>query len=65
MIPIFLDLNKDVQSETPKITILYSRIKALFMQLVECYMTKEYLSKTEIIEIQFKNPNYFLKLEDT
>ncbi|KYN21890.1 hypothetical protein ALC57_05732 [Trachymyrmex cornetzi] len=59
ILPLFEDLNRGMQSENPQIHILYSHIETLFKTILECYLKSEYLEKTPIEKVQFRNPmNY-------
>lgn len=61
---LFTNLNKDFQSESPKIHTLYSKVLQVYRTLLDNYMNQNYLNSTPIEEVQFRNPHNFLKLED-
>lgn len=64
ILPLFINLNIEFQSETPCIHLIYSRITTTYKTLLECYIKPEYLRNTDISLLQFRNPRYFLNLED-
>ncbi|XP_049871226.1 uncharacterized protein LOC126370433 [Pectinophora gossypiella] len=46
-LPIFTDLNKEMQSETPKLYLLYDKILTAYTTILECFVQAEYLNLTE------------------
>lgn len=65
ILPFFNELNREMQSEHPKIHLLHTKISATTRSLMDMYIKRDYLDKmTEINQIEFKNPSHFLKLED-
>ncbi|CAG5030011.1 unnamed protein product [Parnassius apollo] len=46
-LPIFIDLNKEMQSETPKLYLLYDKILTAYTTILECFVQTEYLNLTE------------------
>lgn len=61
ILPLFNDLNREMQSEKPKIHILYERLESLYKLLLKNYIKPKYLEETSIENIQFKNPVNFLQ----
>lgn len=64
VLPHFTNLNLEMQSEKIKIHTLYRRIESTFRNLVDCYLKPEYLEKTATEDIQFRNPNNFVQIEN-
>lgn len=64
VLPIFNDLNKEMQAENPKIYTLHSRVSAVLHTIFECYMKPNYLKSTPLSSIRVRDPNNFLPLED-
>lgn len=46
-LPIFTELNKEMQSETPKLYLLYDKILTAYTILLECFIKNEYFDLTE------------------
>lgn len=46
-LPIFTELNKEMQSETPKLYLLYEKILTAYTILLECFVKDECLDLTE------------------
>ncbi|XP_050516405.1 uncharacterized protein LOC126891268 [Diabrotica virgifera virgifera] len=63
-LPIFNDLNKLMQSESPKIHILYKEITNTLKIILDFYMKSDIISTESIDKIDFKNPRNFLQLDD-
>lgn len=64
VLPLFTNLNKEMQAEHPKIHVLYPNICQILKTLFDCFLKRDYLSVTSIENVDFKNPRNFLKLED-
>lgn len=64
VLPLFNILNKEMQSETVKIHTLYEKIENVLRTLLDCYIKKEHLAKTPIDEIQYKDPQNFVPIEN-
>lgn len=64
VLPIFHDMNREMQCEKPKIHLLYDRIKSLYLQLLSCYINKKYLDTTSETEIQYKDPKNYIPKDD-
>lgn len=64
VLPFFNDLNKEMQSEDPKIYALSSRVSAVLATILECYMKPGYLKSTALANVKIRDPANFLPLED-
>ncbi|KAI4469528.1 hat family dimerization domaincontaining protein-related [Holotrichia oblita] len=53
-----------MQAENIKIHTLYKKIENILRTLLDCYIKKEYLDKTPIGEIQYRDPKNFVPIED-
>lgn len=47
VLPYFNDLNKEMQSESPKLYLLYENIFITYKTIMECFLKPEYLELTE------------------
>ena len=63
-LPFFNNLNKEMQAESPKISELYAKVSMVLKSLFECFLQRSYLRNTEIENVDFKNPKYFMKTEE-
>jgi len=64
VLPFFIDLNIEMQSTTVKIHLVYNRIGSLYKEILNCYMKQSYICNKDVIEIQYRNPEFFLDLKD-
>ncbi|CAH1111420.1 unnamed protein product [Psylliodes chrysocephalus] len=64
VLPFFTKLNLEMQSESTKIHTLHGKIKNVLRSLLDCCIKKEYLEKPPIEDIQYKNPRFFLPIEE-
>lgn len=64
VLPFFVDLNIEMQSEGIKIHLVYDRIGTLYKEILECYIQKLYIKNKKLYEIQYKNPSYYLHEND-
>lgn len=64
ILPVINNLNKEMQSETPKIHLLYKNICTTLRTIYDCFLKRPYLVNTNIQDIDFQNPRNFLTLED-
>lgn len=64
VLPLFSDLNCEMQAEKPKLYLLHNRASAVFHTLVQNYMKDSYLKATPLANIQVKDPRNFLPLTD-
>ena len=61
---MFMDLNKEFQSKTSKIHVLYCKISQVYKTILDCYIKQEILNTQTVDQIQYRNPHNFVKLED-
>ena len=64
VLPFFNDLNKEMQSENPKIYALHTRVSAVLHTILEFYMKPSVLESTPLSAVRVKDPNNFVKLEE-
>lgn len=64
VLPVFNQLNREMQSESPKIHLLYENVTAVLQALFDCFLKRDYIVKTLITNIDFKNPRHFLSIEN-
>lgn len=64
VLPIFSDLNKEMQTENPKIYTLHSRVSAVLHTILECYMKPRILESTPLSAVSVRDPANFLPLEE-
>ncbi|CAH1114743.1 unnamed protein product [Psylliodes chrysocephalus] len=66
ILPYITNLNLEMQSEQPKVHLLYSKIKELFQIILEMFDTPKYLNnnKDDYTKIDYKNPANLLPLEN-
>jgi len=62
ILPYFTDLNKDMQSERPKIHELYGKIANLCRCIMEIFIDKNYIKQCK--SLQYKNPHNFVPLQN-
>lgn len=65
ILPFFNDLNKMMQSERPKIRLIYDSVSVVCRTIMDCYIRRDHLQNTPIQDVQYKNPSYFLLLNET
>ncbi|CAH1379246.1 unnamed protein product, partial [Tenebrio molitor] len=64
VLPYLVDLNVEFQSECPKVHVLYQRMSLLYRTILEFYMKVNYVKTTNIDVIEYRNPRYFLNLNE-
>lgn len=64
VLPFITKINKEFQSEKPKIYTLHRKMEAMFLSVVELYMKAASLKEREVSTLQFKSPTEFVKLQD-
>jgi hypothetical protein len=62
-LPFFTNLNKEMQSEIPKLHLLYKNVCNVLKTIFDCFIDRDYLQNTSIKFIHFKNPRNNLPLE--
>lgn len=60
ILPVIIDLNKEYQSQNPKLFLLYSRMESSYKFVLSCYIKPDILNSIEISKLQFRNPINFL-----
>lgn len=63
-LPFFTKINREMQSETPKIHELYSNITAVYKTILECFIKNDVILKTPVFNINYKDPKNFLPLSE-
>jgi hypothetical protein len=53
-----------MQSESIKIHTLYTNIQVILRALLDCFLKRDYLEKTPLEKIQYRNPYNFLPIEN-
>jgi hypothetical protein len=53
-----------MQSETIKIHTLYTNIQVILRSLLDCFLKRDYLEKTPLEKIQYRNPYNFLPIKN-
>lgn len=64
ILPLFNNLNLKMQSESPQIHIMYHEVSTTLRTILDCYIKDEHLSKTALMNVQYKNPSNFKPLEE-
>lgn len=64
ILPIFNNLNKEMQSEAPTLHVLYKNVCNALRTLYDCFLIREYISSTPIEDIDFRNPQNYLPIEN-
>ncbi|XP_047523967.1 uncharacterized protein LOC125062236 [Pieris napi] len=64
VLPIFNKLNREMQSESARIHMLYSQVCVSLRTLFDCFLKKDYLEKNNLENIDYKNPHNFLAIGD-
>lgn len=64
VLPVFNNLNKEMQSESPQIHAIYKRVSEVLKTLFDCFLDRTYLRNTSLENVDFKNPRNFLKIEN-
>ena len=64
VIPCFMHLNKEFQSGTNKIHLLYWKISQVYRKILDCYIKGDVLNSQGLNCIHYRNSCNFVKLED-
>ncbi|KAJ8891374.1 hypothetical protein PR048_010890 [Dryococelus australis] len=59
VLPCFEYLNRETQSEKPKLFLLYDRIAAASRSILQCYIKQDYLARTPVEGIHYRNPSNY------
>lgn len=63
VLPTLTDLNKEFQSDTSKIHVVYWKISQLYQIILDCQMKQETMNTYGVDQVQYRNPHNFVKLE--
>ncbi|XP_072381987.1 uncharacterized protein [Diabrotica undecimpunctata] len=63
VLPLFNNINKEMQSQSPKIHLVYSKICSTLKTLFDCFLKREYILDKSIENIDFRNSRNYLDLE--
>jgi hypothetical protein len=64
ILPYITDLNREMQSEKPKIYTLYSRVESVLTTILDMFIRKHYLEKNSVYEIDHWDPYILLPLNE-
>lgn len=64
ILPIFNNLNREMQSTSPQIYHLRTKILGVYKIILECFIRRDLILNCAIEKIDYKNVHNFLKLED-
>lgn len=64
VLPLFNGLNREMQSESPKIHVIFKNVCTVLKTLYESFLKRSYINSTQIENIEHKNPRNFLPLEE-
>lgn len=64
VLPIFNNLNRLMQSESPKIQSLYKEITMVVKTILDFYIKEVVINSTNVENIDFKNPRNFLDINE-
>lgn len=64
VLPYFTSLNTLMQSEKPKIHVIYKEVTNIVKTIMGCYIKENILNNTIVYDIDFRNPRNFMEMED-
>ncbi|XP_023221188.1 uncharacterized protein LOC111622947, partial [Centruroides sculpturatus] len=64
VLPLFNILNIEMQSESPKLHVLYDNVCLVLKTIYDCFLQRNYITTTSIENIDFKNPRNYLAIEN-
>ncbi|KAG0427607.1 hypothetical protein HPB47_025359 [Ixodes persulcatus] len=64
VLPLFTNLNKEMQSEDTRIHLLHGKVSGVLKSILEFYIKPEYLEATPLPDVRFKDPSNFLALDE-
>lgn len=64
ILPFFVNINLEMQSEDIKIHLIYARVSTFYKTLLENFMDSDYIRKTDVQNIDFKDKKYNLALNN-
>lgn len=63
-LPLFNNMNKEMQSSRPKIHKIHGHLSAFYKTILECFIKRELINKMPPDKINFKDPHNYLALND-
>lgn len=63
-LPLFTNLNKEMQSEKPKLYQLHTSVSTVYKTLLEYYIKRQVIQEQALYEVNYKDPANFLPLEE-
>jgi hypothetical protein len=64
VLDFFNDLNREMQSESPKLHTVYKNISNVLKTIFDCFIKRDYLLSTPLEEIDFKTPTNYIVIEE-
>ncbi|XP_077497791.1 zinc finger BED domain-containing protein 5-like [Amblyomma americanum] len=64
VLPLFNNLNKQMQSDAPQLHKLLRSAEACVRTIMDCYLKRSCTQGVEVAKVEFKNPKCFVSLED-
>lgn len=64
VLPLFNQLNKEMQAEHPKIHIVYKNVSQTLRTFFDCFLKREYLTNIPIENVNFKDSNNFMDINE-
>ncbi|KAF0691304.1 protein FAM200A-like, partial [Aphis craccivora] len=64
VLPFFIDLNLEMQSEDMKIHVVYDRISSIYKEILSCFIKRIHITNKCCHEINYTNPQLYLSNED-
>lgn len=64
VLPFFTNLNRNMQSESPKLHRIYRDVCNVLKTILDCFIKRDYLINTPLEQIDFKNPRNYMPLEE-
>ncbi|XP_049268465.1 uncharacterized protein LOC119379780 [Rhipicephalus sanguineus] len=64
VLPVFNNLNKQMQSDAPQFHKLLRSAEACVRTIMDCYLKRSYTQGVEVSKVEFRNPKCFLPMED-
>lgn len=63
VLPFFNSINIEMQAESTKIHVLYSRIETIYKSILDCFLKPDYLKQVDIKNVDFENPHNFVSFD--
>lgn len=63
ILPLITDRNQEFQAEKPLVSLLYSKMETLYRSILELYIDERFLEGASVRDIQYRNPENFVKLD--